>query len=452
MYKQETNLQKEFSFGKVGKYAGVTAVFLIGFFASSLVQKVDFFKNSLSFLNSTTTNAQAVSTSSNSLFSIFQNSTVDAGLYDKVYNLLEEKQIKAKEIKQEDKIYGSIKGLVASYGDPYTTFFPPVETTEFKSTVAGAFEGVGMEVGIKDNLLTVIAPLKNSPAEKAGIKADDRILKINASSTENMSTDQAVKLIRGAKGTPVTLNIFRISEKTQKDITIIREKIDIPTVATKLIGNTFVLSLYSFNESSPQKFQEAITEFANSRMKNLVLDLRNNPGGYLEASVLMASFFTEKGQNIVTEEFTRTGVKNTHSSNGFGLIATDTKMVVLVNKGSASASEILAGALQDYDKAKIVGEKSFGKGSVQEYMDLGGGTSIKITVAKWLTPKGNSISENGVTPDIIIPFKENLKNKKADNQLDTAIKVLNNWNFYQKYKASDKASLDLGKVATSTKK
>jgi len=427
------------------KYILMAAVFVLGFLANSFVNKFDFIKNNLSFLNSTTTNAQSIATTSTStgIFSIFQGSGVDQALYDKVYKLLEEKHIKAKEIKQEDKIYGSIKGLAASYADPYTTFFPPVESEQFKTSVAGAFEGVGMEVGMKDNILTVIAPLKNSPAEKAGIKADDRIIKINASSTEGMSTDAAIKIIRGPKGTPVTLGIYRLSEKKEKEITIIRDKIIVPTVDTKIVGNTFVLSLYSFNEQSPQKFQEGIQEFVNSKKKNLVLDLRNNPGGYLEAAVLMASFFTEKGQNIVTEDFTRTGIKNAHSSNGFELIPKDTKIVVLVNKGSASASEILAGALQDYNKAKIVGEKSFGKGSVQEYIDLGGGTSIKITVAKWLTPLGHTIEQNGIIPDIIIPFKENLKNKKADNQLDMAVKVLNNWAFYEKNKALEKSSLEV---------
>jgi carboxyl-terminal processing protease len=445
------NMKKTF---KINKYLGLFLVFVLGFMANSLTKNLTFTNNNLSFLNSSTTNAEAVATNSTStsIFSLFGNSKVDSNLYNKVYNLLEDKQINAQKVTQEDKIYGSIKGLTASYGDPYTVFFPPQETTEFKTSVSGAFEGVGMEVGIKDGILTVIAPLKNSPAEKAGIKSDDKILKINATSTDGMSTDSAVKLIRGAKGTPVNLNIFRISEKKSKDITIIRDKIDIPTVDTKIVGNTFVLSLYSFNENSPQKFQEALQQFVNSKKTNLVIDLRNNPGGYLEAAVLMASFFTNKGQNIVTEDFIRTGVKNTHLSNGFPMIATDTKIVVLINKGSASASEIFSGALQDYNKAKIVGDQSFGKGSVQEYMDLGGGTSIKITVAKWLTPKGNSISDHGITPDIIIPFKENLKNPKADNQLDVAVKVLNNWAFYEKYKAEDKNSLNLGAVATSTKK
>lgn len=377
------------------------------------------------------------------------DSKVNLDLYYQVLNLLEEKQIKAETISGDEKLYGMIQGLAASYKDPYTTFFPPSEAENFKTSVAGAFEGVGMEVGMKNNTLTVISPLKNSPAEKAGIKADDKIIGVNATTTENMSVEAAIKLIRGPKGTPVTLKIFRGSENKIKEITIIREKIDLPIVDTAVVGNAFKISLYSFSENSPVKFEAALKEFVASGKKNLIIDVRNNPGGYLEAAVMIASFFVEKDKNIVSEDFTRKNLKTEHVSKGFVYLPSDIKVIVLVNKGSASASEILAGALQDYKKAKILGEVSFGKGSVQEYIELPQKTSVKITVAKWLTPNGNSISDHGVTPDIIVPFKENLKNKKADNQLDYALKVFYSWNTFEKYNANDKTQIN---TASSTPK
>jgi carboxyl-terminal processing protease len=396
--------------------------------------------NTSSNLVSNTAEAQATDTSSN----------IDMSLFWKVSKLLEEKHIKATSTTAEQKLYGAIEGLTASYGDPYTVFFPPTETQSFKTQVSGSFEGVGMEVGMRDGLITVIAPLKDSPAEKAGIKAGDKIVQINASSTESMSVDSAIKIIRGTKGTPVTIKVFRATTQKMQDITIIRDKIDLPIIKTKSTKDAFVISLYSFTESSPEKFRQALLEFANSGKKNLVIDLRNNPGGYLEAAVYIGSFFVEKDKTIVSELFPRQGNLNTHVSKGFNTFPEDYKVVVLVNKGSASASEILAGALQDHNKAKIVGEKSFGKGSVQEYMDLDGGTSIKITVAKWLTPNGNSISEHGITPDVIVPFKENEKVKDADNQLDYALGMFTKWADYAKASANAGTPLDLSTTSKST--
>jgi carboxyl-terminal processing protease len=312
----------------------LVASFFGGFYSST------FWKNS-----SSVPTAEATSTSTLS-------NNMDMELFWKVYKILEEKQIKATTTASDDKLYGAIKGLASSYSDPYTTFFPPSETTSFKTAVSGSFEGVGMEVGIRDGLLTVVAPLKDSPAEKAGIKPDDKIVQINASSTDGMSADQAVKLIRGERGTAVTLKIFRSSTQKMNDITIIREKIDLPIIKTASTKEAFVISLYSFTENSPEKFRQALLEFSNSGKKNLVIDLRNNPGGYLDAAVLMGSFFIEKDKTIVSENFLRQGTVNAHQSKGFNVFPEDYKIVVLVNKGSASASEILAGALQDHAKAK----------------------------------------------------------------------------------------------------
>jgi carboxyl-terminal processing protease len=368
-------------------------------------------------------------------------------LYEQVKKILDDKYIKGPEIKEDTKAYGSIKGLVESYGDPYTVFFPPVQSKQFKAVVSGTFSGVGMEVGIKDNVLTVVSPLKKSPAEKAGIKPDDKILKINGTSTEGMATDVAVNLIRGEKGTPVTITIFRKSEEKARDITIIRDTIDVPVVETQNLKDTFVISIASFSETSAQKFQEALQEFATSKKKNLVIDLRNNPGGYLEAAVLMSSFFFPADKLIVAEDFIRTGKQNVHNSKGFNSIPADVKIVILVNKGSASASEIFAGAFQDYGRAKIVGEQSFGKGSVQEYMDLPDGTSLKVTVAHWLTPYKHMINGLGITPDITVTLKEAKVKGKIDNQLEAAIKILGDWKSYDKYSALGKTQYDFDKKA-----
>jgi carboxyl-terminal processing protease len=368
-------------------------------------------------------------------------------LYEQVKKILDDKYIKAGNIKEDAKAYGSIQGLVQSYGDPYTVFFPPTQAKEFKTVVSGTFSGVGMEVGIKDNVLTVISPLKGSPAEKAGIKPDDKILKINGTSTEGMAVDMAVNLIRGEKGTSVTLTTFRKGDKDTKQITIVRDTIDVPVVDTKTIKDTFVISIATFSETSAQKFQEALQEFAKSKKKNLVIDLRNNPGGYLEAAVLMSSFFFPSDKVIVSEDFTRTGQKNVHTSKGFNAIPADVHMVILVNKGSASASEIFAGAFQDYNRAKIMGEQSFGKGSVQEYMDLPDGTSLKVTVARWLTPLGFSISEHGITPDITVALKGIMTKGKVDSQLDSAVNVLDNWAKYSKYSFETKTQFDFDKQA-----
>ncbi len=370
-------------------------------------------------------------------------------LYDQVKSILDEKYIKAANITEDQKTFGSIKGLVESYGDPYTVFFPPEEAKQFKSVVSGSFSGVGMEVGIKDGIITVISPLKKSPAEKAGMKTDDKILKINGTSTESMSVETAVRLIRGEKGTPVTLTVLKKGADKAKEIVITRDTIDVPVVETQNYGDVFIISVYSFSETSPQKFQDALQQFINSGKKKLLIDLRNNPGGYLDAAVLMSSFFFPSDKLIVSEDFTRTGEKKTHMSNGYNTIPADVKMIVLVNGGSASASEIFAGAFQDYSRAKIVGEKSFGKGSVQEYMELPGGTSMKVTVAKWLTPNGQSISEHGISPDILVAYDDKVKADKVkgrlDNQMNVAVKILNNWNIYEKYSALNKMQYDYTK-------
>lgn len=324
---------------------------------------------------------------------------------------------------EQDKVWGAIEGLTASYGDPYTTFFPPKEAKKFEDEVRGDFGGIGIEIGIKENALIVIAPLKGTPGERAGLKAGDFILKIDDKFTAGMSTEDAVSLIRGPKGTSVTLAVKQ--NGTVKDISITRDTIVIPTIDTKMRDDgVFVISLYNFSANSPELFRGALREFILSGNDKLVLDLRNNPGGYLEAAIDMASWFLPMEKTIVIEDGGENTPKKTHKSKGYNIFNENLKMVVLINGGSASASEILAGALSEHHIAKLVGEKSFGKGSVQELVEITPDTSLKVTIARWLTPKGYSISQNGIIPDIIVKETKKDIGKKVDTQMEKAVAIL----------------------------
>lgn len=362
---------------------------------------------------------------------IFINATttepVDFSPFWKAWKLLDEKFTASSstlpQTSNEDKLWGAISGLAVSYDDPYTVFFPPVESKMFEEEISGSFGGVGMEIGIADGLLTVIAPLKNTPAERAGVLAGDKIVDIDGKSSINMTTDEAITLIRGERGTKVTITFMRegVKEPLVKEIT--RATIEIPTVSTKVTDEgVFVIELYNFSATSPNLFRGALREFVESGLNKLVLDLRNNPGGYLEASLDMASWFLPTGKIVVVEDFGGKRNNREYRSKGYNIFNNSLKMAILVNEGSASASEILAGALREHGRAVLVGRQTFGKGSVQELVPVTNDTSLKITVAHWLTPLGNSISDGGLTPDIIVP-KEDEKDEK-DAILQTAINYL----------------------------
>lgn len=340
----------------------------------------------------------------------------------------------------QDRVWGAIIGLTNSLGDPYTVFFPPEESKSFETEISGNFEGVGMEIGIKDEVITVVAPLKGNPAQKAGVLAGDKIISIDEQSTMNISVDKAVKLIRGKVGTKVKITIVREGKKEPLDFTIVREVINIPTVDTeikggkiaggnggKIIDGVFIIRLYNFYSASPNLFRDALREFITSGSDKLILDLRGNPGGYLEASVDMASWFLPIGKIIVSEDFGKNATPQIYRSKGYNIFNKNLKMVVLVDGGSASASEILAGALKEHGIAKLVGTRTFGKGSVQEVVKITPDTSLKVTIARWLTPLGNSISENGLTPDYEVKLTQEEFLKGKDAQTDKAIEVLKNW-------------------------
>lgn len=359
-----------------------------------------------------------------------QPDNVDFAAFWKAWNTINEKYVptatSSKLVSNQDKVYGAIQGLTASLGDPYTVFFPPKESKQFASDIRGNFEGVGMEVVAQGGALNVISPLKGSPAEKAGLLKGDKIIKIGGKDTTNMSTEEAVNLIRGPKGTPVVFTIVRVGRKAIFDITVIRDTIDIPTIATKKLENgIFKIDLYSFTATSPNLFRAALREFVQSGDNKLILDLRGNPGGYLEAAIDMASWFLPSGKVVVRESFGKDKEETVYRSKGYDIFSDKLKFVILVDSGSASASEILAGALSEQGVAQLVGEKTYGKGSVQELVDITKDTSLKVTVARWLTPNGLSISKQGIMPNFVVARTEEEYKANKDPQLDKAIEVLN---------------------------
>ncbi len=323
----------------------------------------------------------------------------------------------------KEKIWHAIQGLASSYNDPYTVFLPPEEAKVFQEDIAGNFEGVGMEIGTKEGLLTVIAPLKGTPAERAGILPGDGILTIDGTSTEGLSSDEAVKLIRGEKGTSVVFRMLRDGEVIE--LTAIRDTIEVPTIDTSYDAQTgiYTLSLYSFTANSSKLFGTALADFRTSGANKLIIDLRGNPGGYLEASVSMAGYFLPEGSVVVTEDYKGKRENIVHRSKGKIGVPQGTEVVVLINQGSASASEILAGALQDAGIATLIGSHSFGKGSVQELVEINGG-ALKVTVARWLTPSGRSISDGGLKADIEVARTREDYTAGIDPQKERAIKFL----------------------------
>ncbi len=299
----------------------------------------------------------------------------------------------------KEKLWGAISGMTSSFGDPYTVYLPPQEAKAFQENIAGEFGGVGMEMGIKDKVLTVIAPLKGTPAARAGLMAGDMIIAINGTSTESLSIDGAVRLIRGKKGTTVVLKIARAG--TILEIPIVRDIIAVPTIehSYDATSGVYYIAIFEFSATSAGLFDKALVDFRKSGTNKLIIDVRGDPGGYLSAAVSVASHFMPEGAPVVTEDYSGKQENTVHRSRGTGGVPADVKVVVLMDQGSASASEILAGALSDAKVATLIGTRTFGKGSVQELIDIDGG-ALKVTIARWLTPSGRSISDGGLTPDI----------------------------------------------------
>jgi len=356
---------------------------------------------------------------------IFQSASPDANLdYDlfwQVWSILKERYVE-QPVTDKNLFYGSLKGLVSGLDDPYSNFLDPETAKKFLDEMSGNFEGIGIEIGIKDNRLTVIAPLPDTPAFRAGMRTGDKIYAIDDKETSGMALDEAANLIRGKKGTKVKLLIWRAGDSTAQNLELTRDVISIKTVSWQLVGNNIALLKVShFDQDTWNDFQNIAQVILKANPKGLILDLRNNPGGYLDTSVDIAGYWV--GKDIVVTAKDAKGEVTEYRANGRGELK-NLPIIVLVNGGSASASEILAGALQDYKLATLLGEKTFGKGSVQELENFADGSALKLTVAHWYTPLGRSINKEGITPDIKVELTEEDYKLNRDPQLQKAIEIL----------------------------
>jgi carboxyl-terminal processing protease len=327
---------------------------------------------------------------------------------------------------QEKLLYGAVQGLVAGTGDPYTAFFDPDDAKAFREQLAGSFSGIGAQLGSKDGQLVIIAPLEDTPAQKAGLLAGDIILAINEESTEGMSVDVAVSKIRGPAGTNVKLTIIHKDKHEPIEITIKRAKIVVKSVKleTKEVDGKriAVIKISEFGDDTKGLLDEAVASVVSGNYSGIILDLRNDPGGYLETAVSTIANWIDSGK-VALKEIGYAKIEKEYKTEGLPRLK-GYKTIVLVNSGSASASEIVAGALQDYGVATLVGEKTFGKGSVQELQDLSNGTQIKITIAKWFTPKGRGIDKKGLEPDVKVDLTADDANAERDPQMDKALELL----------------------------
>lgn len=360
---------------------------------------------------------------------------LDFALFWDVWSRLEKNYIDKSKLEQDKMFYGAISGMVSALGDPYTVFLPPKENGEYKQDLNGEFEGIGAQLGAKDERVVVIAPLKDHPAEKAGLLAGDWIVKVDGTETTGWTVPQAVAKIRGKKGTKVTLSVAREGITELKDYSIVRDTIIVKSVEFELKEATgsacqtgtcpkeAYIRLTRFGDKTNDEWNDAVRQVRAELQKDpslgLVLDMRNNPGGYLQSAIYIASEFIKSG--VVVNQENADGTKETYSVSRTGNLL-DIPLVVLINKGSASAAEIVAGALNDHERATLVGETTFGKGSIQMPEDLQDGSGIHITTARWVLPKGEWIDKKGIAPDIALdgPTASN----SADLQLERAIELL----------------------------
>lgn len=346
----------------------------------------------------------------------------------RTWQIIKQNYVDPQKVDPDKAMFEAIRGLVRSLGDSHSDFLSATQAKIFEEDLSGSFGGVGFEIGIRNGVLTVIAPLEGTPAERAGLKAGDKILKINDESTENMSLEEAVSKIRGKPGTNVKLTIFREKEWLEaKDFVITREIIKIEVVKSKLLDSKIgYIKVNSFSSNIYYEFLNAYKDLKNKGANRFIIDLRNNPGGFLEMAIKMSELFLPRGK-VILKEVSRSNKIKDIVSEGPGNLEKE-KVVILINKGSASASEIFAGALRDNNNVKIIGEKSFGKGSVQQVFNVDK-NMLKLTIAYWLTPKGTKIEGNGITPDIEIKepsSEEKEKNPELDPILDKAKEIVKN--------------------------
>jgi len=349
---------------------------------------------------------------------------LDFNLFWQTWDMVKTGYVDHDQLTDKQMFYGALRGLVSSTKDPYTIFMDPEDAKMFNEDLAGSFSGIGAEVGLRNDVITIIAPLADTPAERAGLRAGDKVYAIDQQSTAGLTVDEAVKKIRGPQGTEVTLTIGRGDAKLQ-DITIVRDVIIVKSLdySYNPEDGLFTITINNFNADTETLFAEAVADIKVKNPKGLIVDLRNNPGGYLDSAVTIASYWIESG--VIVSEQSATEPPRQQMAHGLAPLA-NLPTVVLINQGSASASEIVAGALMDYGQAKTIGKTTFGKGSVQMVNDLPDGSMIKITTAKWLTPSGVSINDKGITPDIEVDFTEEDFNANRDPQMEKAKEFLLN--------------------------
>lgn len=339
---------------------------------------------------------------------------------EEVYDLL--KDTYAGGLEASKLLDGAKKGLIAAAGDPYTVYLTADEAKEFRQDLDGTFSGIGAEIAVKNGRLVVVAPLEGSPAKAAGLRSGDRILAIAGEDTTDMSVDEAVSKIRGEAGSKVKLNIAS-GNGSPKEVEITRSVIEVPALQAELKSKEIgYIELVRFGDDAAQQVAKAATDLKSKGAKKFILDLRNNPGGLLEAAVEVSDEFLDIGKVVVEERKDSEVIKTFRSTSGGAMVGLP--VVVLINEGSASASEIVAGALMENQAATVIGETTFGKGSVQELVEADNGAYLKVTVARWYTPKGNNISEGGITPDIKVILSNIDFDASRDPQLARAIKFL----------------------------
>lgn len=365
---------------------------------------------------------------------IESNETINMDLFWNVWDTVESKYVDIDAVSDQDQMYGAISGMVNALGDPYSVFMNPEETAQFQSSLDGELQGIGAELTVEEGRLTIVSPLKDSPAEEIGLLPGDHIYMVYDPdaqewvATSELTLWEAIMMIRGEPETEVSLRIIREGSEEPVEYTIVRKLIDVPSVELTFVEeeglNIAHLSIYQFGDDTYTEFEEAVREVLLQDTAGMVLDLRMNGGGYLDVSVeILSEFLAEVETGVIVKR--RNAEDENVQTTGSGQLS-DLPLVVLIDEGSASASEILAGALQDYKRATLMGEQSFGKGSVQELNDLGDGSSLRLTIAKWYTPSDRSINDTGITPDITVSMEPTEIDTENDVQLEAAIDYLLN--------------------------
>lgn len=416
---------------RTGPYAITNIMFLValGLLVFGVGFKFGEFSTVQSFSPETAENIDNIEETQELIEASTEN--VDFGLFWETWNKLDKKFIGQEQIDHQQMFYGAVKGMVASLDDPYTFFLTPEENNQSKDDLGGRFEGIGAQLGLEENRIVIVAPLKNSPAEQAGVQAGDVIVSVDGESTDGWTLNDAVSTIRGEQGTTVSLGLERDGEELTIDV--VRDTIQVDSVElefeTTAQGQVAHLRLNQFGDSTNTEWADAVDEvraaYEDGTIDGLIVDVRGNPGGYLDGAVYIVSEFLEQDNLVVLQKSTIEEDREYKVKRQGELL--DIPLVVLINGGSASASEILAGALRDYDRATLVGTNTFGKGSVQEALDLSSGAGLHVTVAKWILPNGEWINGTGIAPQIEVENEiddGNTVTRETDAQLDRAIEAI----------------------------